>query len=146
MAKKSKKTTKKKISPSKKSPHKQSSPKKKIDFQPKNVKKPQRPKKKSKKIERNEEEEDDFELQRDKILAELTEDEYDELVFGNDIENMPHDIFDTYDEPSTEKENKEYIKKLINESEVILYLLDARDVLYFLDKNFEKMINADNKL
>ena len=59
---------------------------------------------------------------------------------------MPHDIFDTYDEPSTEKENKEYIKKLINESEVILYLLDARDVLYFLDKNFEKMINADNKL
>ena len=146
MAKKSKKTTKKKISPSKKSPHKQSSPKKKIDLQPKNVKKPQRPKKKSKKIERNEEEEDDFELQRDKILAELTEDEYDELVFGNDIENMPHDIFDTYDEPSTEKENKEYIKKLINESEVILYLLDARDVLYFLDKNFEKMINADNKL
>ena len=116
MAKKSKKTTKKKISPSKKSPHKQSSPKKKIDLQPKNVKKPQRPKKKSKKIERNEEEEeDDFELQRDKILAELTEDEYDELVFGNDIENMPHDIFDTYDEPSTEKENKEYIKKLINE-------------------------------
>ena len=96
-------------------------------------------------MERNEEE-DDFELQRDKILAELTEDEYDELVFGNDIENMPHDIFDTYDEPSTEKENKEYIKKLINESEVILYLLDARDVLYFLDKNFEKMINADNKL
>ena len=85
-------------------------------------------------------------LKRALLYSWPTEDEYDELVFGNDIENMPHDIFDTYDEPSTEKENKEYIKKLINDSEVILYLLDARDVLYFLDKNFEKMINADNKL
>ena len=59
---------------------------------------------------------------------------------------MPHDIFDTYDEPSTEKENNEYIKKLISDSEVILYLLDARDVLYFLDENVEKRINPDNKL
>jgi len=59
---------------------------------------------------------------------------------------MPHDIFDTYDEPKTEKENNEYIKTLIGDSEVILYLLDARDVQYFLDKNFEKKINLDNKL
>ena len=59
---------------------------------------------------------------------------------------MPHDIFDTYDEPKTEKENNEYIKNLINDSDVILYVLDARDVLYFLDKNFEKKINLDNKL
>lgn len=51
---------------------------------------------------------------------------------------MPHDIFDIYDEPVTEKENNEYLKKLIDDSEVILYLLDARDVLYFLDKNFQK--------
>ena len=143
MAKKSKKTTKNKNSPTKKSPRKLRSPKKKIDLQPKKDKKPQKKEKKPKKIE---EKQGDFELEREKILAELTEDEYDELVFGNDIENMPHDIFDTYEEPSTEKENKEYIKKLINESEVILYLLDARDVLYFLDKNFEKMINSDNKL
>ena len=143
MAKKTKKLTKKKKSPIKKSPHKLSTPKKKIDLQPKNVKKP---KKVTKKPKKSKKQRDDFELDHAKILAELTEDEYDELVFGNDIENMPHDIFDTYEEPSTEKENKEYIKKLINDSDVILYLLDARDVLYFLDKNFEKIVNADNKL
>ena len=143
MAKKTKKLTKKKKSPIKKSPHKITTPKKKIDLQPKNVKKP---KKVTKKPKKSKKQRDDFELDHAKILAELTEDEYDELVFGNDIENMPHDIFDTYEEPSTEKENKEYIKKLINDSDVILYLLDARDVLYFLDKNFEKIVNADNKL
>ena len=143
MAKKTKKLTKKKKSPIKKSPHKLSTPKKKIDLQPKNVKKP---KKVTKKPKKSKKQRDDFELDHAKILAELTEDEYDELVFGNDIENMPHDIFDTYEEPLTEKENKEYIKKLINDSDVILYLLDARDVLYFLDKNFEKIVNADNKL
>ena len=143
MAKKTKKLTKKKKSPIKKSPHKLSTPQKKIDLQPKNVKKP---KKVTKKPKKSKKQRDDFELDHAKILAELTEDEYDELVFGNDIENMPHDIFDTYEEPSTEKENKEYIKKLINDSDVILYLLDARDVLYFLDKNFEKIVNADNKL
>ena len=143
MAKKTKKLTKKKKSPIKKSPHKLSTPKKKIDLQPKNVKKP---KKVTKKPKKSKKQRDDFELDHAKILAELTEDEYDELVFGNDIDNMPHDIFDTYEEPSTEKENKEYIKKLINDSDVILYLLDARDVLYFLDKNFEKIVNADNKL
>ena len=143
MAKKTKKLTKKKKSPIKKSPHKLSTPKKKIDLQPKNVKKP---KKVTKKPKKSKKQRDDFELDHAKILAELTEDEYDELVFGNDIENMPHDIFDTYEEPLTEKENKEYIKKLINDSDVILYLLDARDVLYFLDKNFEKIVNANNKL
>ena len=143
MAKKTKKLTKKKKSPIKKSPHKLSTPQKKIDLQPKNVKKP---KKVTKKPKKSKKQRDDFELDHAKILAELTEDEYDELVFGNDIDNMPHDIFDTYEEPSTEKENKEYIKKLINDSDVILYLLDARDVLYFLDKNFEKIVNADNKL
>jgi len=144
MAKKSKKTTKKNISPTKKSPHKQSSPKKKIDLQPKKVKKPRRAKKVSKKIKS--EEEENLEIQREKIIAELIESEYGDLDFENDLGNIFHDIFDTYEEPSTEKENKEYIKKLINDNEVILYLLDARDVLYFLDKNFEKMINVDNKL
>jgi GTP-binding protein EngB required for normal cell division len=59
---------------------------------------------------------------------------------------MPHDIFDTYDEPQTEKENNEYVRYLIDDSDVILYVLDARDVLYFLDKNFEKKINLENKL
>lgn len=143
MAKKSKKPTKPKNQASKKKTRKLRSPKKITKINPKRSKRQQSQPQKNKKIQQNK---TDFELERERILAELTDDEYDELVFGNDLENMPHDIFDTYDEPSTEKENNEYIKKLISDSEVILYLLDARDVLYFLDDNFEKRINPDNKL
>jgi len=143
MAKKSKKPTKPKNQATKKKTRKLRSPKKITKINPKRSKRQQNQPKKNKKLQQNK---TDFELERERILAELTDDEYDELVFGNDLENMPHDIFDTYDEPSTEKENNEYIKKLISDSEVILYLLDARDVLYFLDENFEKRINPDNKL
>ena len=143
MAKKSKKHTKPKNQATKKKTRKLRSPKKITKINPKRSKRQQSQPQKNKKIQQNK---TDFELERERILAELTDDEYDELVFGNDLENMPHDIFDTYDEPSTEKENNEYIKKLISDSEVILYLLDARDVLYFLDENFEKKINPDNKL
>lgn len=143
MAKKSKKPNKQKDQSNKKKTRKLRSPKKIPDIKPKKSKRQQKQSQKNKKIRQNQ---TDFELERERILAELTEDEYDELVFGNDLENMPHDIFDTYDEPKTEKENNEYIKKLIGDSEVILYLLDARDVLYFLDKNFEKKINLENKL
>ena len=143
MAKKSKKPTKPKNQASKKKTRKLRSPKKITKINPKRSKRQQNQPQKNKKIQQNK---TDFELERERILAELTDDEYDELVFGNDLENMPHDIFDTYDEPSTEKENNEYIKKLISDSEVILYLLDARDVLYFLDENVEKRINPDNKL
>lgn len=80
--------------------------------------------------------------ERERIFEELEEDDFEDLFYGNDINNMPHDIFDTYEVPLTEKENKEYIKRLIQDSDVILYILDARDVLYFLDKTFEK--NLDN--
>ena len=142
MAKKSKKPTKRKRLTSPKNVQKLRSPKKITELKPKKQKKSPKkiikknsPKKKS-----------ELELEKEKFLEDLTEEEYEELVFGNDIENMPRDIFDVYEEPKTEKENNEYTKKLINDSEVILYLLDARDVLYFLDKNFEKMINPENKL
>ena len=143
MAKKSKKPTKRKILSTTKKVRNLRSPKKTIDLKPKKDKKAQ---KKIQKKKKSPKKKTDLEMEREKILEELTEDEYEELLFGNNIENMPHDIFDTYEEPKTEKENNEYIKKLINDSEVILYILDARDVLYFLDKNFEKTINPENKL
>ena len=142
MAKKSKKITKKNKSSPKRKARNLRSPKKSKEISPKKIQK-------QKKIQKNKKaskKKADPEKEREKFLSELTEDEYDELIFGNDIENMPHDIFDTYEEPITEKENNEYVKKLVEDSEVILYLLDARDVLYFLDKNFEKAINTDNKL
>ena len=143
MAKKSKKPTKRKILSTTKKVRNLRSPRKTIDLKPKKDIKAQ---KKIQKKKKSPKKKTDLEMEREKILEELTEDEYEELLFGNNIENMPHDIFDTYEEPKTEKENNEYIKKLINDSEVILYILDARDVLYFLDKNFEKTINPENKL
>jgi hypothetical protein len=143
MAKKTKRLTKKKIQTRKKRT-KKLQPSKKIYNR--NQKKNKQKKNKNQKNKKNQKEEQNFELERDKLLAELTEDEYNELLFEDDIENMPHDIFDTYDEPQTEKENNEYVRYLIDDSDVILYVLDARDVLYFLDKNFEKKINLENKL
>ena len=85
-----------------------------------------------------------LEKEREKIFEKLDEDDFEDLFYENDLENMPHDIFDIYDVPKTQKENQEYIKKLVQDSDAILYLLDARDVLYFLDTNFVK--NLNNKL
>ena len=106
---KSKKSPKAKVIASKKQPHKISlgkepKPKKdnKQNKQEKNIqKKKKTPKKQS-----------DFEAEREKILAELTDDEYEELFYGNDIENMPHDIFDIYDEPVKEKRKMKIMKKV----------------------------------
>ena len=76
-------------------------------------------------------------------------DDFDELqdyyLYENDLENLPHDKFEIYEEPKTIKENEEYLKKLIEDSDIILELLDARDIYYSLDKKIEKQIN-DNKL
>ena len=109
----------------------------------KNQKKPLNKFPKKKKITKKK---TNLEKEREKIFAELDEDDFEDLFYENDLENMPHDIFDIYDVPKTQKENQEYIKKLVQDSDAILYLLDARDVLYFLDKNFEKKINLENKL
>ena len=128
MAKKTKKSTK---------------PKRKIISKKiqKNQKKPLNKFPKKKKITKKK---TNLEKEREKIFAELDEDDFEDLFYENDLENMPHDIFDIYDVPKTQKENQEYIKKLVQDSDAILYLLDARDVLYFLDTNFVK--NLDNKL
>ena len=128
MAKKTKKSTK---------------PKRKIISKKiqKNQKKPLNKFPKKKKITKKK---TNLEKEREKIFAELDEDDFEDLFYENDLENMPHDIFDIYDVPKTQKENQEYIKKLVQDSDAILYLLDARDVLYFLDTNFVK--NLNNKL
>ena len=78
----------------------------------------------------------------------LDEEAYQDFYFyENDIENLPHDKFDIYETPKTIKENEEYLKKLIDESDIILELLDARDIYYSLDnKKVEKLINNENKL
>lgn len=87
------------------------------------------------------------EIEEGEFLQELYDDELnDYLFYTNDLENLPHDVFNIYDEPKTVKENEEYLKKLIEESEIILELLDARDIFYTLDKKIEKLMNNENKL
>ena len=92
------------------------------------------------------------EKEEEELLAELYDDEYndniiqDYYLYENNLENLPHDKFDIYEEPKTIKENEDYLKKLIEESEIILELLDARDIYYTLDKKIEKLINNENKL
>ena len=99
-------------------------------------------KKKTKKISKKSKEEE-----REELLAELYGDDLqDYLIYENDFENLPHDPFDIYEIPKTIKENEDYLKKLLEESDIILEVLDARDIYYSLDKKIEKLINNENKL
>ena len=92
------------------------------------------------------------EIEDEELFAELYNDDYndnnleDYYLYENDLENLPHDKFDIYEEPKTPKENENYLKKLIEESEIILEVLDARDIFYFMDKKIAKLINNENKL
>ena len=103
--------------------------------------------KKMKKIPKKAKKKNDLDKMEEDFLNELDEDELREYyLYENDLENLPHDKFDIYEEPKTIKENEEYLKKLIEQSEIILEILDARDIYYSLDKKIEKLINNDNKL
>ena len=91
------------------------------------------------------------EKEPEKFLEGFYPDEYNDLqdyyLYENELENLPHDKFNTYEIPKTIKENEEYLKKLIDECDIILELLDARDIYYSLDnKKIEKLINSENKL
>ena len=91
-------------------------------------------------------------IEEEELLAQLYNDDYndnnleDYYIYENDLENLPHDKFNIYEEPKTPKENENYLKKLIEESEIILEVLDARDIFYFIDTKIEKLIDNENKL
>ena len=64
-----------------------------------------------------------------------------------DIEKLPHDTFTTFNIPKTIEENKQYISSLISESDIILELLDARDIYHSKNSQLEELINNnENKL
>lgn len=69
----------------------------------------------------------------------------DFFMNGEDLEKLPHDRFFTYNIPKTIEENKKYIPKLINESDIILELLDARDIYHSKNKEVEDLINKNDK-
>ena len=64
-----------------------------------------------------------------------------------DFENLPHDKFTTYIIPNTSEENKNYLPLLISDSDIILELLDARDIIHSRNKQVEELIRKEkNKL
>ena len=69
----------------------------------------------------------------------------DYFMNPEDLEKMPHDQFTPYTIPITIPENKEYIPMLISESDIILELLDARDIYHSKNKNIEELINNNDK-
>ena len=62
-----------------------------------------------------------------------------------DLEKMPHDKFTPYKIPTTIEENEEYIPLLIAESDIILELLDARDIYHSKNASIERLINNYDK-
>ncbi len=78
--------------------------------------------------------------------------DYEELYgledfFQEDIEKLPHDTFTTFNVPTTIEENKQYISSLISESDIILELLDARDIYHSKNTQIEELVNNnENKL
>ena len=63
----------------------------------------------------------------------------------DELDKLPHDKFITYTEPKTQEDNKEYIPLLISESDIILDLIDARDVFHSKNDAIEKIINNNSK-
>ena len=78
----------------------------------------------------------------------LNEELLNELLMDEeDYEKLPHDKFTQYLTPNTVAENEAYIQELINDSDIILEILDARDILHSSNKNIETLINnKENKL
>ena len=73
-------------------------------------------------------------------------DELEELLITpEDIERLPHDKFTTYIIPNTMEENKNYLPLLIAESDIILELLDSRDIIHSRNKLVEEIINNNEK-
>jgi ethanolamine utilization protein EutP (predicted NTPase) len=72
--------------------------------------------------------------------------EFEDLFMNpEDLEKMPHDKFITYAIPTTIDENKEYIPILISDSDIILELLDARDIYHSKNGKIEELVNNNEK-
>ena len=69
----------------------------------------------------------------------------DMLMYPEEIEQLPHDKFIPYPIPNTQDENKNYLPLLISESDIILELLDSRDIIHSRNKEIEELINKNEK-
>ena len=68
-----------------------------------------------------------------------------EDIFMNpeDIERLPHDKFTIYTIPLSAEENKNYLPLIISDSDIILELLDSRDIIHSRNKEVEELINKN---
>ena len=71
--------------------------------------------------------------------------EIEDIFMQEDLERLPHDKFTIYNVPTSTEENKKYIPILIEESDIILELLDARDIYHTNLSQIEDMINNNEK-
>jgi ribosome biogenesis GTPase A len=75
-------------------------------------------------------------------------DELDDIFMNqDDIERLPHDKFVTFPIPNSLVENKIYLSSIISDSDIILELLDSRDIIHSRNKELEDSINkSENKI
>ena len=75
-------------------------------------------------------------------------DELDDIFMNqDDIERLPHDKFVTFPIPNSLVENKIYLSSIISDSDIILELLDSRDIIHSRNKELEDSINKnENKI
>ena len=68
-----------------------------------------------------------------------------EDIFMNpeDIERLPHDKFTIYTIPLSAEENKNYLPLIISDCDIILELLDSRDIIHSRNKEVEELINKN---
>lgn len=70
----------------------------------------------------------------------------DVCYFDEDLENIVPEDFDIYKIPQTIEENERYLKYLLSDSDILLELLDARDIYNSIDKNIEtQLMKTNNK-
>ena len=108
--------------------------KKELKQKEKELKKKLKKLQKKKKKNKNKENEENLNLGYDYL---------DDLFMNQeDVERLPHDKFFTYPVPYTSEENKDYIPLLISESDIILELLDSRDIYHSRNTQIEELING----
>ena len=72
--------------------------------------------------------------------------EFEDIFMNSeDLEKLPHDKFTPYTIPISIEENKEYIPLLISESDIILELLDARDIVHSKNPKIEELVKINDK-
>lgn len=70
----------------------------------------------------------------------------DYIMYEEEIENLPRVKFKAYDLPKTKQQHKKYVENLMRKCDVILEILDARDVVHsHVPEKIEGVVKKDPK-